>query len=167
MTESKSGFSLVELLVATTIMAIVGALAVACLFSVMHVNERCASDTASVAIEFVDRFESDAASAIAARGVDGGSDKCSFWIRESAPCVIRHETAPRAVQRVAMTPDGEKLSSEVFHGIGKLVFSYGFLDDAGEITWADSASPDSAVPSFIRVTIEGLPPRVVEFGKCN
>lgn len=163
----KSGFSLVELLVATTIMAIVGALAFACLFSVMHVHERVASRMAPGAIEFIDRFQDDVATAIAVRGADGGSGSCSFWIRESPPCKVCHVPAQGGVERVTLAHDDEMLSREIFRGVGKYWFSYGFLDDAGEISWRDSASPDFGSPDFIRVSVEGLPPRIVGFAAGN
>ena len=163
----KSGFSLVELLVATTIMAIVGALAVSCLFPVVHVWERCAADKSAPVFEFIDRFQSDVDSAIAVRGVDGEAGRCCFWIRESPPCKVCHVPAQGGVERVTLAHDDEMLSREIFRGVGKYWFSYGFLDDAGEISWRDSASPDFGSPDFIRVSVEGLPPRIVGFAAGN
>lgn len=172
--EHKSGFTLVELLVATSIMLIVGALAVACLFSVTHVWERCASTSTSGAFEFTECFQNDVAKAIVAKGVDGDAGTCEFWMDALAPCkvcyrrleksqsVLRSVQSETASDQPVVHSDANE-SGQMFYFPGKFEFSYGFFDDSMEVIWCDSASSDSIPPDYIRIAADGFPTRIIGF----
>ena len=169
---TRSAFSLVELLVAVAVAAIVGATALALILQSFDIWEDGLTRTSEIqaADDFDLDFSRDFASAFYACGLQGDQDACAFWtLRRTSTddlelCRVRYAfdadgaTAERWRQGMDTEAPGlmTRYRTKAFSS-----FSYGETNVAGHVWLSNWANP-TGMPSVISIALQPFNPSTLQ-----
>jgi prepilin-type N-terminal cleavage/methylation domain-containing protein len=161
---SRSGFTLVEILVATAVLLVVGGAAATLLMQAFALWEHGVARTRRLAATdaFLTRFARDFAAAAPGLGFTGDTVRCQFWTLEVFPerppqlAAVDYAVVPGAIIRHAAGADTPPCETR-YAPVEPAVFSYARPSDSGEPWepgWANPTSAPARVQLQARTTAE-------------